>query len=301
MNLRTTHRLGLAFALLLLAAGVGMLQAGTPDTRDPGEAMAPASSSTVLSVDLIEAYNQGGGLRDFIQRALARPEAGGVFYATQILRKCRTVLAAMPAPKGPAPSPGAAAPDAAPQADTALAAANTLHSRCAGLSPDDMADDRIARLVADGLHRKDPLLTMATHAGTSTYQAPERRSSLLFDLMATRDPLLVQDVASRIAVRTDPQTGARGYRFDGTFYPQVSDAGVDLAFYLLPCGLGLDCTPRTDWDLLIRCANGFECATSRQAHVAAVLRGDPAAYERVMEMYRRMLAAIQGGQIASFI
>ncbi|SFD86809.1 hypothetical protein [Paracidovorax konjaci] len=297
MNLRTTHWLGLASALLLFAAGVGLLQARTPEepTAD-GAGPALSADARPLSADLVQAFNQEGGLGGFVRQALERPEAGGVFYATQVLRKCRSVLAATPATPPGDPAAGSESPRGA-----APAAAETLRQRCAGLSEDDMADDRIARHVATGLQRKDPLLTMAAHAGTSTYQDPQRRKSLLFDMMAAGDPLLVQDVASRIAVQTDPRTGARGYRFDGAFYPESADASVELAFYLLPCGLGLDCTRATDWDLLIRCANGFECAASREDYVATALRGDREAYARVKALSERMLEAIRSGRANSFV
>lgn len=299
---RTSPWLLAAPVLLLLAAGVGLLQAGTQDAP-AGDAHAGAANATrPVSAELVQAYNQPGSLRDFVRHALARPEAGGAFYATQVLRRCRTLQAtAAPAPEAGATAAAASlsTPAASEQARTAAAA--TLRQRCAGLSPDDLAEARIAQAAADGMERGDPLLAMALRAGKAAYQAPERRRSLLFDLLAAGDPLLIQDVALRIAVQADPDTGVRGHRFEGVFHPQSLDDSVELALYLLPCGLGLDCTRATDWDLLLRCANGFECAASREDYVAAVLRGRPGAHERTLAIYQRMLAAVRTGQVAVFM
>lgn len=297
MTLRTRTRtlswLPGASVLLLLAAavGLGLLQAGTPadgGAGGPGAGTAPAARP--VSAQLVHAYNQPGSLRDFVRHALAHPEAGGAFYATQVLRRCRSVLATT-----------VQEPEAPAAGGEARAAAATLRQRCAGLSPDDLAEEHVAQAIADGLERGDPLLTMALQAGKSAYQAPERRKSLLFDLLASGDPLLIQDVALRIAVQTDPGTGVRGHRFEGTFHPQALDDSVELALYLLPCGLGLDCTWAADWDLLSRCANGFECAATRQDYVAAMLRRRPGAYEHTLAIYQRMLAAVRSGQVAAFM
>ncbi|GEM_PF-4647255 len=299
-RIRTSPWLLAAPVLLLFAAGVGLLQAGTPDdAADAHAGMTPAARP--VSAELVQAYNQAGSLRVFVRHALARPEAGGAFYATQVLRRCRSVLATAaqePEARTMATADSAPAPTASGKA---RAAAATLRQRCAGLSPDDLAESHIAQATANGLERGDPLLTMALQAGRSAYQAPERRRSLLFDLLASGDPLLVQDVALRIAVQTDPGTGVRGHRFEGVFHPQALDDPIELALYLLPCGLGLDCTWAADWDLLSRCANGFECAASRQDYVAAVLRRRPGAYEHTLAIYQRMLAAVRSGQVAVFM
>ncbi|AVS75838.1 hypothetical protein [Paracidovorax cattleyae] len=288
MNLRTSSWMLGGTALLLLAAGLGFLRPGTAEessgTREAAEA---AQAARPLSADLLREYNRAGRLDGFVRHALSQPEAGGVFYAVQALRRCHGIAGT-----------GAAAPG--PASSAARAAAETLRQRCAGLSAEDTGDRRIVRLAADGLRRKDPLLAMALRAGKSAYQAPDRRQSLLSDLLAAGDPLLVQDVATRLAVRTDAGSGMRGYRFEGVFFPQSQDDTMELAFYLLPCGLGLDCTQATDWDLLARCANGFECTASRQEHVRAVLRDRPGAYERTMALYRRMLDAIRAGRIDAF-
>lgn len=285
--------------LLLLAAGVGLLRAGTPDDT-AGDAHAGAASATrPVSAELVREYNRPGSLRDFVRHALAHPESGGAFYATQVLRRCRTVLAtAAQEPEAHATATSVSAPVSS---DEARAAATTLRQRCAGLSLDDLAERHIARAIADGLDREDPFLAMALHAGKAAYQTPERRKSLLFDLLASGDPLLIQDVALRIAVQTDPATGVRGHWFEGVFHPQSLDDSIELALYLLPCGLGLDCSRAADWDLLSRCANGFECAASRQDYVAAVLRGRPGAHERTLAIYQRMLAAVRSGQVAVFM
>lgn len=288
--------------LLLLAAGMGLLQAGTPDDA-AGDADAHAGTAPAarpVSAQLVHAYNQPGSLRDFVRHALAHPEAGGAFYATQVLRRCRSVRATT-AQEPEAHAAAASVPHATAAGGRARAAAATLRQRCAGLSPDDLAEQHVAQAIADGLERGDPLLTMALQAGKSAYQAPERRKSLLFDLLASGDPLLIQDVALRIAVQTDLGTGVRGHRFEGTFHPQALDDSVELALYLLPCGLGLDCTWAADWDLLSRCANGFECAATRQDYVAAMLRRRPGAYEHTLAIYQRMLAAVRSGQVAAFM
>lgn len=286
--------------LLLLAAGVGLLQAGTPDDAAGDAHAGTAPASRPVSAKLVQAYNQAGSLRDFVRHALAYPEGGGAFYATQVLRRCRSVRATT-AQEPEAHAAAASVPHATAAGGRARAAAATLRQRCAGLSPDDLAESHIAQAIADGLERGDPLLTMALQAGKSAYQAPERRKSLLFDLLASGDPLLIQDVALRIAVQTDPGTGVRGHRFEGIFHPQALDDSVELALYLLPCGLGLDCTWAADWDLLSRCANGFECAATRQDYVAAMLRRRPGAYEHTLAIYQRMLAAVRSGQVAAFM
>ncbi|MBF9263864.1 hypothetical protein I4I83_04110, partial [Acidovorax cattleyae] len=105
MNLRTSSWMLGGTALLLLAAGLGFLRPGTAEessgTREAAEA---AQAARPLSADLLREYNRAGRLDGFVRHALSQPEAGGVFYAVQALRRCHGIAGTGAAAPGPASS-----------------------------------------------------------------------------------------------------------------------------------------------------------------------------------------------------
>ncbi|MDA8523434.1 hypothetical protein [Acidovorax sp. NCPPB 4044] len=255
---------------------------------------AGVGSVKVFSDHMLTKYNQSKNIRDFVFQALQHPEFGGIYYATDALKKCQNFLLN---------SKSSQAMQSKNQTGIQYAAisgaADFLQSRCGGLLPTDFSNEHIEEILSSDASKKDPLLKLSKEIKNLTSSDPEKRSRSLEGILLSGDPLVVQEAGSRIALQTDAKTGARGYRFEGDFYPIHAEPDVGLALYILPCSLGLDCG-NTDWEVAVRCANGAECASSRQEIVANMLSNRPGSYQKVMDISLRMARAIQQGNIAAF-
>jgi hypothetical protein len=246
-----------------------------------------------------------GGLRDLLQRpvtelrrsvlqAQARHDEGGRLYARHLLRECAAAesVAGLHAPEGD--DPGViAVPDAGdPRAQQALSHWQALRAACAQFTPDEAAGG-VNIGAADGAH-DDPLLVLADRFAAAS---PDARRSRLREVLAHPDPLLLEELAPRLATRADDGPDP-GVDFDGTRYP-AEDAQAALA--LLPCAFGLPCDA-SDPLVWTSCLEGRFCAEDRAAlvlHQSAP--DDPQRQGRILDLSRRMADAVRHADADRFV
>ncbi|GKS95001.1 hypothetical protein [Acidovorax sp. SUPP2825] len=269
--------------------------------QNPDEA---SSKKTALSAPILDRYNGSKDLREFVLYALQHPERGGTYYAAQALSQCKSIVAGKYFKQVQTPYSIGKNDE---KYGAISKATDILRARCSNFIADELSDSRISEVKSNGLRDKDPLLLAekaflekTTGLSNSNEEQKQNRKAALTQLLATQDPMVIEDIGPRIALQADPDTGMRGYKFNGHFYPLTSDTDVGLAIYLLPCGLGLNCDS-TEFDVVNRCASGVECSDSRMDYVKNMLREKPGAYEKVMQVYEDMINAIARESVSSFL
>ncbi|WCM89054.1 hypothetical protein [Acidovorax sp. NCPPB 3576] len=263
------------------------------------------SKKAALSSQILNRYNDSKDLRAFVIYAMQHPELGGTYYAAHALSQCKSVTADGKYFKQ-VQTPYSANKNNSDYTSISKSA-DILRAQCANFLASELSDSRIAEVKSEGVQKKDPLLLAERNflekinsPGNNKEEQRQNRKSALTQLLATQDPMVIEDIGPRIALQVDPDTGARGYKFNDHFYPLASDTDVGLAIYLLPCGLGLNCNS-TEFDVASRCASGVECSDSRMDYVKSMLKEKPGAYEKVIKVYEEMINAIARENVSSFL
>jgi len=192
-------------------------------------------------------------------------------------------------------------PDYAERAD----AAASLNRRCAGLLPEEMSAERDKQILFLGDKQGDPLIRAANEYSTATRgfkegaSESEARRTAMSQVLATQDPLLMEDLGMRLSIYVDA-AGKKYFWFDGKSYPLVSDVEVGGVFYLLPCGLGMTCD-KTEFTTALRCASGEGCDASRFDYLRRLYETRPGVYDKTFALYTAMLESAKARNTAAFV
>lgn len=264
----------------------------------------PNSSATKgITQEVLSRFNTSKNLREFVYFALQHPENGGVFYASQALKLCKNILQSTEFGKQ-AQTPYSQ--EKSKSYAAASSASSELRMKCSGFNEHELSDSKIAETLSVNGVTKDPLLiaqaefAKTTKSYTVTADNNKSREKALASIFQTQDPLIIQDVGLRLAIQIDPASGKRGYWFDGSFYSLDSDTDVGLAIYMLPCGLGLTCNS-SEFDVATRCAANGNCPDGRLDYVKSMLESKPGAYEKVVQVYTKMVSEISSKNSSAFI
>lgn len=214
-------------------------------------------------------------------------DCGGLGHATEILENAQL-------------------PYVADQPDYAkrIEAANRLSRRCSGLLPEEISNDRLHDIMASGATQQDPLVrTSNAYAAAKLADNPEAlsaRRAAMAQVLATQDPLLIDDLAMRLCLHADSKTSKSYFWFGGRAYPLDADEDVGGALYVLPCGMGMNCDA-TEFKTALRCAAAAECDASRFEYLQRMYQTRPGVYEKVMGLYEKMVAAAKAQDVGSFV
>ena len=259
------------------------------------------NKTVATSSELLDRYNAGTNMRDFVAYALQHPEIGGYFYANQVLRECHGVRIGTDI--GGTSLPTYTLGEDSGRFLKTTQAADAIRRRCADFLPDELENNRTSDLWEKG-KTIDPLIKATdryTRAFSESLKNPESvsmRRTAMEDILKTADPLVVDTLGLRLAI--DSEHGKRGYFIDGRFHDLNSDVDVGLALSLLPCGMGLDCGPN-EFNTLLKCATGGDCLQGRFQQTETMLREKPGSYAKVLALYESMVTAVQRGDARFFI
>jgi len=281
---------------------LGATATSAPAARPSDAAKSPAAAQQKVdrAEDLLTHYNSDGNVRPLVAYALQHKKEGGAYYASRMLDECGGLGHATEILEN------AQLPYAADQPDYAkrIEAANRLSRRCSGLLPDEISNDRRHEIMADGVTHQDRLILASTaYATAKLTDSPEvlaARRAAMAQVLATQDPLLIDDLAMRLSLHTDSKTSKSYFWFGGHAYPLDSDEEVGGALYLLPCGMGMVCDA-TEFKTALRCAAAAECDASRFDHLKRIYQSRPGVYDKVMGLYEKMVAAAKAQDVGSFV
>jgi hypothetical protein len=237
-----------------------------------------------LSTDLQKAFDSSQHLKEFIDKAGTKPEAGSYFYATRVTRLCGTLVGISEV----------AEKLAEPSQDPRIREARKLLlTKCEGVRQADVALE--PALMRSGAEKGDPLF--GSIGVDDSAKALLAKKSALTDLaFTTSDPYILADVLSMLAI----PSVSKNLVFEGKPLNTMSSENVralEVALSLVPCDLGLTCG-RDSLELQFYCATGSCAHDSLESLVKAresSKAGSRFDWNQVAEYRRALAAAIARG------
>jgi DNA-directed RNA polymerase subunit N (RpoN/RPB10) len=283
------------------APAVRESQAGSPTTSSAPALQRPAPMKDSVVADkstrsaLLQGFNSYTDGRVFVEQSWKLPQFGGRFYAAKVVEECQALRLFNSAVLSMAqPETSVVGASSYLQASSAL---QVLQRRCGQLTADDY--QRFSSQVLS-IEAGQDLLDTAARRITGLLKEEKDRALAWQALMASSDPVLVQDFARRLALHSNSQDGVH-YYLDGTKYRAAGNEVMEAAFLLLPCGLGLSCDAR-DGQLAIRCVTGGGCYADRYDYVQrSMLGNDPEKYRDVLRIYQRLVEIFKVGAVTSLV
>jgi hypothetical protein len=253
---------------------------------------ASAAEISILTAD----FNQNLNGRDFAEKYWLKPKDGGRFYAGKLMDQCQGIRVINPNLLT------MAQPDITLIGEQNYLMASgflrTIQGRCGQITGEDYAriSGPIAHANTDGA---DPLIA-ASRSLTAGSIRDNSRANAIAAVLGVSDPLLMQDIGMRLSLYSSPTEGIYLY-FEGKKFPVVDDPSLAAAYFLLPCGMGLNCSSG-DVELGMRCLIGSGCYSNRFELVRARMsNGSETKYADILETYKRLLGAVRAKSVSSFV
>lgn len=253
------------------------------------QAMVPASAAVLPSpapADLLMQLNASQNLRQYAQQARQHPELGGIFYADVAERRCMNTKDAIAQRHTEAASPSY-------EGEAAL---RQLEALCGTYLETEVSPTRRLESRSVDAAKRDPLLAMQKQlldASTS-----EQRKEAVAAILHARNPYIL---ASGGVGMTD-----KGLYFAGEYYGSDHTKHQMVYFSALRlagCDLGDRCDGG-DFSVMHACAFTSHCVRDRFELVAIELKElglGSAAGDEAKELARRMVAAVNAGNVSAFV
>lgn len=264
-----------------------------PDQRTSALQSSPSASTVVAaspmpSERILKAYNAAAGGRAFVFEAMNRPGEGGRYYASRLAQACSGVEELLARTTTSDSSNGAmqkARADAEAQ----------LRSRCGDFSEKELAE--LLAASADTSASSDGLIAASRAVSTSAWRGTEEgRRATLDALLATGDPVLLDEIGLRIAQYPNATLIVEGKSY------AISDPTALTAFYLAPCRIGLDCTARSDPLLAVHCFATGACYQDRnEKALKEMVSGDSAKLQEAQKLASVIAEAVKRRDANAFM
>lgn len=215
----------------------------------------PIQSFTVP--EILQKFNSSTNGREFVHSYWNRPELGGWYYASKMVDQCNLVVAFQGASAFSQPDIAKVGQESYLKAAAAL---RRLQDRCSQFTVDEFTNYAGKSVFSRKDANLDPLIAAEKLLLSETSGDQSKRLSAVQAVLATRDPLVADDVGMRLSIFRDSQ-GTYLY-LNGEKQYIRDEPPLVAAYYLLPCGLGLACDA-TDVDLMSRCISGAGCYENR--------------------------------------
>lgn len=288
---------------LVPKTGTSVPVLGTYASRD-GERLAASQSDTLSSsgsnplrtTNLLDKFTKMIDGRQFVLEAWAFPEKGGYLYGSHVADRCKFVSSFTDLNSQSQPP----TPPASSDHVKVITAFDRLKRLCGQFTEAELADHSGLTAMVSTNRDKDILLKALGDLSTATRLHDEAgRRKAISNILIIGDPLLIDKVGMRLSISSD-EAGSYLY-FEGKKLRINSEPALASAFYLIPCGMGMDCSGSNDIDLLIQCANAFTCYSDRFAKIRAVdAGGDPVRYQAILNAYSALLGAVKAHDASKF-
>lgn len=270
--------------------------AAAPQIQDQAPVTAtqavPAAIMVPRSTGLLDAFNAMRSGRVFAFDAWQRPKEGGQFYAAKVVDFCAGIWQTTDIMQTPGVQFDS---NLSPiEQDRKAAAFDAIKARCADFVKDDFDTMSARRLLASQNAGGDPLLS-----AVSAFGVVVDRHQAVKALLATGDPLAIDDVGSRFAMHADKNAGPSIW-FQGESHPASRTPELMAAFYLLPCSLGMRCDAG-DPQLQLQCAVGGACYSNRfDRALREMAGGDAAKYAEIVRWQGVIADAVKRKDFTAF-
>lgn len=246
-----------------------------------------------IGENITSSYNKIQNGRAFVLDAWNRPNEGGRFYASRLVDRCTGIKKFTEFIENPQPNLGNVRPENQVKATAAI---NRLLSLCGQFTEDELKRYSSSSLFSDE-KESDVLVQIYRKAiGDKLLKDEAAKKAFLAAVVNSSDPMLIDELS--IGFLRDSKGG--GIYLGGKNYKFQDAEEVLAAYYLLPCGLGLNCSTG-DPKLDISCASGGNCFENRFDKARAeMVGGNAEKYQRVLALYESMLAAFKNKNTSYF-
>jgi hypothetical protein len=265
----------------------------------PSEALPTEINGSLQSRAALDAYQSGNDLRPFILQAIATPDHGAAFYAIRAVEECDALTNMSDVSLMPQAEVSASGD--AVETLRRISAFNYFKNRCANLLSSE-SNEWVERLRASALAASEPIYAASRRfsKGLSKGDTAARKSAVEA-IVATADPLVIDGIGIRIGLYGGQSGAGPQFQFRGHPYDLRTESDIMAAVSLLPCGLGLRCDEK-EGSVGRHCADGGACYASRFDELEnTIFEGDPDRYQRMLELYRQLLASIKRNSAEDFL
>lgn len=293
----------LAAAAEPVSSGISIHERNLPTAHSTASA-APhveksSSSSKPPKSSLISLYNNKKSGRAFVFEAWQHPEAGGRFYASKVVEFCSGASSTLSLMKISTPISGLNdTPEITHARNRSLRKVQLL---CEDFTAFDFSEQGLLALLREQGKDDALLKKQRTFLASRSNGSPLDKTALA-EIIATQDPLLIDDTGLALFIYRDPDNALNSIYFEGTSYPLASSPEVFAAVYMLPCELGLRCDIDGDSQLAVACASGGGCHETRSARAyTEILQSDEKRFQSALSLTGRMAEAIRSNNIEAFV
>lgn len=267
-----------------------------PSPKVGKSARSSASMTSASSVSALPtSYADAKDFRVFFYSAIALPQQGGVFYASEAVRTCSTMSMHTAEEFGRARSATNSYGDNR-KAVARLAALDRLKARCSGFQPDELAS--LNSLQKAGLERGDPLVaaSKALHASIASKDVALAQKAVL-NVLQLNDPVLLEQMGMSMAVVSsgDQTPSFRGQPLSNDDFRHYS-----MAWSLAQCQLSNFCRANDVWADQLCALHGVCVDGDREEAVRELYKSDPTGLARTLDLTNQILRSVRSGDVGAF-
>ena len=257
-----------------------------PEPRPPSLSAAGASSVTVYG-EMARDFESSRELRDFVERARKRPEAGGISYALAAIGYCNSWEGMRDERER---LQREAAGSTVLKVHERLLAVSIATGRCAAFKPDEVSLEAMYSMYASPAAKLDPIIGI--QARLKSARTEQERTEVARQLLQMRDPLLLAS-ASRMFSQGNAESLPH---VDGRRWGGVSQVAYLNAWLLVPCSFGASCD-HADIEVAMACAQYGQCYPDRRELIRARL--SPQDHADALRLHARLVEIVTTADAAA--
>jgi hypothetical protein len=250
-----------------------------PEPRPPSLSAAAAPGLTVYG-EMARDFESSRDLRDFVERARRRPEAGGISYALAAISYCNSWEGMRDERERLEQE---ATGSTVPKVQERWLAVSIATGRCDRFKPDEISFEAMHSMYASPAAKHDPIIGIQGRLKSA--RTEQERTEVAREILQMRDPLLLASAA-----RMFSQGNAESLpHVDGRRWGGVSQVAYLNAWLLVPCSFGAPCD-HADIEVAMACAQYGHCHPDRRELIRARL--SPQDYADALRLHARLVEIV---------
>lgn len=235
-------------------------------------------------------------LRVFAEMAKQKPELGGYAYAQTAALMCG--MRDQPAMRNAA----MLAPlSNKPNVQQRMEAYKRFERRCASFTQEELTNGYSIDFMREARQRGDVVIRAHYDWGErfeASARSPSAAQAIVEEVLAMRDPLSI-DLLQTFSTITTKDGQNKAY-LDGQLYGGVSKQDFHYAWMLTGCAFS-SCDIDNNSDVLLTCLKTGHCVQDRHALLEWEMSRTTGRFERIMQVHRRLVAAIDNKELAALM
>lgn len=250
-----------------------------PGSRPSSLPVAAAPSLTVYE-EMARDFESSRDLRDFVERARKRPNAGGTSYALAAIGYCNSWEGIRDERERLRQE---ATGSTVPKVEERLLAVSIATGRCDGFKPDEISLEAMYSVYASPAAKHDPIISIQGRLKSA--RTEQERTEVAREILQMRDPLLLASAGRMFSQGTAESLP----HVDGRRWGGVSQVAYLNAWLLVPCSFGAACD-HADIEVAMACARYGHCYPDRRELIRARL--SPQDHADALRLHARLVEIV---------